>query len=197
MDRFPVGPEPGILDWYTVLTGVVALAVLALHGSTYLALKTEGELNARARKAARVLWAAVTALTLVSLIATLSVRPQMLLNYSKYPIGAVIPLVVLVSLGLIAYYLSKRSEKAAFLASSVYIAAMLVGAAFGLYPNVLPASTKPEYSLTVQNTAAPAYGLGVGLVWWTIGLVLTLGYFTFVYRMFKGKVKLSTDGHGY
>src|SRR6202051_380177 len=44
-----VGPEPGILDWYTVIGGVVALVALAFHGALYLAVKTEGELQARAR----------------------------------------------------------------------------------------------------------------------------------------------------
>ena len=43
-----VGPQPGILDWYTVIGGVVALVALAIHGALYLAVKTEGELQQRA-----------------------------------------------------------------------------------------------------------------------------------------------------
>jgi cytochrome d ubiquinol oxidase subunit II len=42
------GPSPGILDWYTVLGGVLALAAISLHGALYLALKTEGHLERRA-----------------------------------------------------------------------------------------------------------------------------------------------------
>src|SRR5689334_11344258 len=45
-----VGPEPGILDWYTVLGGATALVALAVHGATWLTLKTSGPLNARARR---------------------------------------------------------------------------------------------------------------------------------------------------
>ena len=45
-----VGPSPGILDWYTVLSGVVALVALSLHGAHWVALKTDGELQQRARK---------------------------------------------------------------------------------------------------------------------------------------------------
>lgn len=194
---FTVGPEPGILDWYTVLTGVVALAVLAMHGATYLAVKTEGELNARVRNGARVMWWAVAFLTIASLFATIAVRPQMLENYTRYAFGAIFPLAVLISLAVAGLQLSKGNDKAAFVASSVYIAAMLSGAAFGLYPYVLPASTKPEYSLTIHNTAAPAYGLSVGIIWWAIGMVLVLAYFTFVYRLFKGKVNLAADGYGH
>jgi cytochrome d ubiquinol oxidase subunit II len=40
--------------------------------------------------------------------------------------------------------------------------------------------------------------MGVGLIWWSVGMVLAIGYFTFVYRMFRGKVRLAESaGHGY
>ena len=45
---FFTGPEPGILDWFTVLMGLASVAILALHGANYLAMKTEGDLYARA-----------------------------------------------------------------------------------------------------------------------------------------------------
>jgi cytochrome d ubiquinol oxidase subunit II len=89
----------------------------------------------------------------------------------------------------------KRAEKMAFLASALYIVGMLVGAAFALYPVVLPASTGPALNLTIYNTAAGAHGLSVGLIWWIPGMILVLGYFFFVYRMFKGKVRLEGEGY--
>src|SRR6202162_4013727 len=45
-----VGDQPGILDWYTVIGGVVSLVALAVHGALYLAVKTNGELQQRARE---------------------------------------------------------------------------------------------------------------------------------------------------
>jgi len=69
------GPEPGILDWYTVIAGLVALVALTIHGAHYVAVKTSGDLNQRARNLAGALWPALILLTLVSLWATLSVRP--------------------------------------------------------------------------------------------------------------------------
>ena len=48
--NFRVGMYPGILDWYTVLTGVLALVTLAVHGAHYVALKTEGDIQARSRR---------------------------------------------------------------------------------------------------------------------------------------------------
>jgi cytochrome d ubiquinol oxidase subunit II len=89
----------------------------------------------------------------------------------------------------------KQAEKMAFVASALYIVGMLVGAAFALYPVVLPASTDPSRNLTIYNTAAGAHGLSVGLIWWAVGMILALGYFVFVYRMFKGKVRLEGEGY--
>jgi cytochrome d ubiquinol oxidase subunit II len=192
-----VGPNPGILDWYTVMAGVVALAVLAMHGALYLSVKTEGDLNTRARKTASVLWPVVALLTFISLIATIGIRPELATNYHQCPIAMAIPIIVFGCLGAIFFFHKQGKEKPAFVASAVYIAFMLVGAAVGVYPNVLPASTDPAYSLTIYNAAAQEYGLKIGIVWWLIGMVLALGYFTCIYKMFRGKVKVEEgEGHG-
>ncbi len=53
---------------------------------------------------------------------------------------------------------------------------MLTSVVFGLYPLVLPASTNPAYSLTVDNAKAGDYGLRIGLAWWIIGMILVAGY---------------------
>src|ERR1017187_8458520 len=71
-----VGAQNGILDWYTVICGVVALVTLVVHGSLYLAIKTEGDLNARARKVASWFWPVQVVLTVVSLIATVYILPH-------------------------------------------------------------------------------------------------------------------------
>ncbi len=193
-----VGQNNGILDWYTVLCGVVALVTLTVHGCLYLAMKTEGELNQRARKVASTLWVVEVVLTGVSLIATLYVRPGVLNNYEDWPIGFVIPLVVIISLLYMFVAMKKKNDLGAFLASCGYIVGMLVGAAFALYPLVLPASTDPAYSLTIENTKTGAHGMAVGLVWWSIGIVFAIAYFVFMFRMFRGKVNLEEGGeHGY
>jgi cytochrome bd ubiquinol oxidase subunit II len=193
-----VGVNNGILDWYTVMCGVVALVTLVIHGSLYLATKTEGELYRRARGIATGLWPVQVLLTILSLIATAYAVPHVLGNYSRWPIGYLVPAVVIGSLAYMYFANSRRQEKGAFLASCAYIVGMLVGAAFAVYPNVLPASTGSNLSLTIYNTAAGAHGLSVGFVWWTIGMLLAAVYFVFVYRMFRGKVRLEEgSGHGY
>ncbi|HTK96182.1 MAG TPA: cytochrome d ubiquinol oxidase subunit II, partial [Terriglobales bacterium] len=186
--NFRPGLEPGILDWYTVIAGLIALVALLVHGSLYIAAKSANDLNRRARTAVRFAWPVLVVLTVISLFATGAVRPELLVNYKQWPVALVIPVVVLGSLAALAYYHRRGEEKRAFVASSAYLATMLVGAVFAVYPQVLPA-IEPRYSLTITNAAAAPYGLKIGLVWWSLGMVLAIGYFTFIYRMFKGKVR--------
>ncbi|HYM78671.1 MAG TPA: cytochrome d ubiquinol oxidase subunit II [Candidatus Dormibacteraeota bacterium] len=189
------GTSNGILDWYTVLTGVIALVTLTAHGSLYVAIKTEDDLNRRARAVAKAAWPVQLLLTIVGLVATVSIRPGVLENYKHHAIGFVIPVLVFGALAVMMHAMLKQSDKMAFVASALYIVGMLVGAAFALYPVVLPASTDPALNLTIYNTAAGHHGLTVGFTWWILGMVLALGYFFFLFRMFKGKVRL--DGEGY
>jgi len=191
---FRLGPQTGILDWYTVLTGVVALVTLTAHGSYYVALKTDGDLGRRARGFALLCWPLQFFLTFSTLVATYFIRPEIMTNYAKYPVGILVPVVVVASLGIMLWANPKGKEKLAFAASSLYITSMLVGAAFALYPVVLPARDH-RYDLTIYNTAAGSHGLHVGLVWWTFGAVLATAYFVFVYRMFRGKVELGEGNY--
>lgn len=193
---FMPGPSPGVLDWYTVLTGVMALVVLATHGANFVAVKTEGDVNARARRIGLYGAVATAVLTLVSLAATMAVRPTILANFGVRPWGILLPGLVAVALAAMLWSRTMRiDDRWAFLGSAGYIVAMLGGAAFALYPVLLPSSTDPALSLTIHNAAAAPYALGVGIVWWSIAIVLALGYFTYLYRSFGGKVTLDSEGH--
>ena len=191
------GPQPGILDWYTVLSGVVALVALAAHGANYAALKTTGDLNTRARRLASRLWPALLVCTAVSLAATLLIRPGLLDNYRRMPVLYAIP--ALVALSLIGMLLANRGghERRAFLFSSSYLIWMLVGAAAAVYPNLLLSSTDPRLNITVFNAHSGEYAMSFGLIWWSFGMIIAVGYFVFVYRMFRGKIHAAGDGHGY
>ncbi len=192
-----VGPQPGILDWYTVLCGLVALVTLTVHGGHYVAMKTEGEISARAGRLAARLWLVLIVLTALSLFATVSVRPGILANYTNHPAWLVIPAAVAGSLAWMFIARRRGNYRQAFVASALYIIAMLVGAAVALYPIVLPASTDPARSLTIYNAATGQRSLALGLIWWSIGMAIALGYFVFVYRMFRGKVSGQAEDHGY
>ena len=194
---FTVVPDAGILDWFTVIMGLVALFTLTVHGANYLAMKTEGPIQERSRSYAKKAWWGVLLASILALVSTSSIRPEIWTNFMEHPWGFVFPL--LGAFGLIGmfYYGRKAQDSPAFLSSSTFIAGMLASTAFGLFPNLLPASTGSQFSLTVNNAMAGEYGLGVGIVWWIIGVVLALGYFTYLFISFRGKIRLPVEGEGY
>lgn len=184
--------ETGILDWFTVLAGVVSFVALAVHGANYIALKTTDAMNTRARNVVNYGWYLLVLMTAASLAAVMYVRPTLLDNYYALPVGWIIPIGVAAALAAIKYFNMRGNDKAAFLASGGYLTLMLGGAVYGLYPNVLPA-LDPAHSLTIYNAKAGDYGLSVGLIWWPIGIIIALGYFTFLFRTFKGKVQVGGE----
>lgn len=196
-DFQPAGPREGVLDWYTVTVGLAALASLAMHGALWVAKKTHDPVSGRARDlAARAWWGAV-ALTALTTVFTLRLQPQVVENLAARPWGYAFPALAVAGLAGVRLFAARGSDGRAFLASAGYLAGMLASAAFGVYPYVLPATTGRELGLTVSNAAAAEYGLRVGVVWWSIGMVLVAGYFTFVYRHFAGKVSTEPESHGY
>jgi len=193
-DFNPTTPNPGILDWYTVLTGLLALVTLVVHGSSWVALKTEAPLNVRCRTVALRFWYANLALTALTTVATFYLRPTMFSNFASQPWGFVFPLIALAGLAGVGYFLRKERDTAAFFSSCAYIFGMMTSTVFALYPDVLPA-VDPANSLTIHNASASHYGLTVGLVWWSIGMILAAIYFVFVYRLFRGKVRPGGEGY--
>jgi cytochrome d ubiquinol oxidase subunit II len=188
--NFRLGTDTGILDWYTILVGVAALVTLSLHGTLWLALKTEGPVHDRSQSAARTVWWIVLVMTFLVTVVTFRVQPQVLKNLLEHPAGFVFPLLALAGLAAMGWFIRNQDDLKGFLASCFYLVGMLTSVVFGLYPLVLPASTGPAYSLTIYNAKAADYGLRVGLVWWFIGMALATTYFVYVYRNFAGKVKV-------
>ena len=189
------GVHPGILDWYTVIGGLVAFIALSLHGALWLTIKTTGILESRARSIAGPLWMVLVLLTVVSLVATIVVRPSSLTNYLAYPVTFVLPVGVLASLAGIWIWNRAGKSGKAFLCSCLYLVLMLVGACWGLFPTLLPATTGTANDITLAGAISGPYTLRVGLIWWGFGMALAAGYFTFVYWMFRGKISASMVEH--
>jgi len=181
------GSSPGILDWYTVIGGLVALVALTMHGALWLTIKVSGELEQRARKVVTPLWGLLVALTIVSLIATVAVRPASLDNYYRYPITFVVPVGVAGSLAAVWFWNRRGRALRAFLASCTYLFFMLAGACWGVYPALLPATTGATNDITLSRAISGPHTLAVGLAWWVFGMALAVGYVVFVYSRFKGK----------
>ena len=190
--NFRLGEQTGILDWYTILVSVLSLLVLAMHGALWVQMKTTGAVNQRCARLAANTWWSVLILTAAVTAITFKIQPQVKENFLTWPWGFIFPLLAVAGIAGVRFELVKRDERKAFFASCAYLAGMLSSVVFGLYPLVLPARN-PIYSLTVASAKAGDYGLKVGAVWWTIAMLLTAGYFTYVYRSFAGKVAVGKD----
>jgi cytochrome bd ubiquinol oxidase subunit II len=195
--NFRLGPETGILDWYTILVGVAAYFALSQHGALWLALKTDGVMAERARRCAAISWWVVLSLTALITVSSFRVQPQIAANFAARPWGYVFPGLALAGLLGVRWAVSAKvtpaMERRGFFSSCLFVSGMLASAAFGIYPLVLPSRGNLAYSLTIENAAAGKYGLKVGLIWWIIGTALVIAYFTFGYHRFAGKVR--ADGH--
>jgi cytochrome d ubiquinol oxidase subunit II len=183
------GSDPGVLDWYTVLTGLFTLAALAQHGALWLNLKCAGALQMRARRAAVAAWWAVLVLTAAVTAASFALQPALAASFIARPWGYAFPALALVGLAGIRIGLRRHREGPALLASAAYLAGLLASMVHGVYPNVLPA-VGTAHSLTVFNAAAPEPGLRIALAWFIPGALLACGYFVFLYRKFAGKASL-------
>ncbi|MDB4955744.1 MAG: Cytochrome d ubiquinol oxidase subunit [Myxococcales bacterium] len=178
----------GVLDWYTVSVGLFALAALAGHGAMYLRWKTPGEVNARSTRIARRAWIVVVMLSIVVTIETAFVRSELFSNFASRPGLWILPVIAIVALVIVFLSLARGWERAGFLASALMIASFLGLTAGALYPLVLPSTIDPRFSLDVANGANDDYSLAIGLAWWIPAIALAIGYFTYLFRSFRGKV---------
>jgi cytochrome d ubiquinol oxidase subunit II len=189
---FAPGANAGILDWYTVLIDVAALLALAMHGALWLVLRAEGEVKTRSLALARRLWWPVAACVALITAASFSVQPHLHENFDAYPAIYAVPLLTVAALAGAGWL---RRGLPRFLASCAFLVGMLVSAAIGLYPDVLPANSDPALSLTVYNSAAAPYGLRIGLFWFIPGMVLAVAYFVYTYRSFAGPLRAEDEGY--
>ncbi|HEV2582095.1 MAG TPA: cytochrome d ubiquinol oxidase subunit II [Ktedonobacteraceae bacterium] len=186
-DFNPFSANPGILDWYTILTGLLAFTALLTHGANYIATKTEGALNERARRISRVGWLLTVPLAVLASITTFFVQPQVYTSFTQRPWGIVFPLIAFVGLLGAGFFNLRKRDLPALLSTGTFILGMLSSSAFSLYPLVLPAVNHAN-SLTIDNASASQYGLAFGLIWWSVGIILAAIYFIITYRRFWGKI---------
>ncbi len=182
------GAAPGIIDWYTVLVGATALLVLVLHGALWVTYKTSGDLQRRSRNIASFVFWAVCAGVIAISGASFSVQPHIAASFAAHSWLWLFPLLATAGLFGMRLCMSARVDLWSFACSAVFILGLLTSAVFSLYPLVLPAVPDAAASLTIYNSAAPAYGLKIGIFWFIPGFALAVGYSLFVYRQFRGKV---------
>lgn len=183
----------GILDWYTVSTALFILATFAAHGATALVLKTDGPVRDRSRQLAGWLWKIVLLLLVVVTFETRAVRPDLFTGMIHKPV-AWLGLVGVIG-GLLAVFTGFRrgAELQATLGSGAFIVGLMVAGAAAVFPIMLYSTLAPENSLSAYQNAAGGHGLAVALVWWPVAVLLSIGYFLFIYRHYRTKVRAAED----
>jgi cytochrome d ubiquinol oxidase subunit II len=184
----PTG-QVGLVDWYTFLGGAALFLAVAVHGSLWVVVKTEGSLQERTPSFCAKCWTASVPIMLLMTAASFSIQPDLMKQFRTHSWGVVFPALAIVGV-MGARVLSRpRRDLQAFLGSGLYLAGMLSSVAFGVFPNVLPSNTRPDLGLTIYNAAAAEHGLFVGLWWFLPGMALAIGYSVPVHRPFAGKVE--------
>ena len=183
------------LNPYALLVGVTTLSLFMLHGALYLSMKTEGRLFAKLtiliRRALSFFFVTVTVLTVVSLIFV----PQLSDRMQSQPWLFPVPLMMVGAMLAIPRVVRRRQYRTAFLLSSAITMLLLIVVAVELYPVLLPSSSNPAHSLDVYTAAASEKSLQIMLIIAAIGTPLVLSYTIFVYRTFRGKVKLDETSY--
>jgi len=131
----------------------------------------------------------------VTTLYTLLYIPHLSDDFSEHPILFLVPLLVFLSIANVPRLAAKRRFKLAFFFTSLTIAFSLVLVAVELYPTLLISTVAPEHSIDIYEAAASSKSLEIMLTIVAIGTPLVLGYTIFVYRTFKGKVKLDETSY--
>ena len=172
-----------LLNPYSLVVGLVGFSMFALHGALYLAVKTGGDTQSKARLWAAQTWRVYALLFFVSAgwTATCYLRNGVVLPF-------VLATLAVVALALIRAFNRKGEDLKAFLASCASIALVMLSVVAVLFPNLVIATNDPKLSLTIFNASSSLRTLSVMLVIALLGMPVVIGYTIFIHRIFKGKV---------
>ena len=207
----------GFLDLFSpfsLLCGILSIAMFCMHGAAFLLCKTEASFIDRARKALH-LGALVTVLCFIIggvLIAfsikgyTINTIPDLnlalvpsdkqvhtaqgawLKNYTQYPVLYVVPLAAILAAGLSSWAGAKAKAGLSFFASASSITFILLTAGIALFPFVMPSSIAPNSSLSAWDVVASKKSLNI--MFWVVVffLPIIILYTSWIYRVMRGKV---------
>jgi cytochrome d ubiquinol oxidase subunit II len=175
-----------LISPYTAFAGVSLVALFALHGATYLTLRTRGPLCERAAGAARRLCVPVAILAAAFLVWTVAVAVD---RNERGALGPAIPAVlgIAASAGAVAFVLARRSGWA-FLSTGLAAVAWVATVFTGLYPRVLVSNPGFENSLTIANAASAHYAMTVITVVAAIFTPIVLLYQGWTYHVFRARL---------
>jgi cytochrome d ubiquinol oxidase subunit II len=190
-----VGGVLSLLSPFAILTGVLALALFAMHGTIYLYLKTEGPYQERIHGWMWRTFGLFLVLFMLTTIFTLAGMPAAIKNLAQHPVLWIIPVANVFAVANIPRAIHYGRPGYAFVSSVAVILALVSLIGLALFPNLVTARPEPADSLTLYNAASSAKTLRIMLIIAAIGIPAVLAYTTSVYWTFRGKVRL--DEHSY
>jgi len=194
-DREFGGTLMGMLNPYALFLGVTTVALFAMHGAIFLAMKNDGEVHQMMRRWIPRLIGIFIACYICFNLLTLVYCDHVMQTVRARPwIIAVVLVGVLIVLNIPREF-HKGREFSAFLSSCGGMVLMM--ATFGLttYPVMLFSNPNPENSLTIYNAASSQKTLGIMLIIAVLGVPLVLAYTACIYYIFRGKTRL--NNHSY
>jgi cytochrome d ubiquinol oxidase subunit II len=187
----------GILDWYTMLTGVFALVALAGHGALFLAWKTDGAVQARSWRAARLLWIAVPLLWLLVTVASHLVNPALFPAMGRRGLALLATALALGGIVTVLVRLPRGGFRSAFLGSCAFLLGIIGASAASYFPVMLRATGGDALSLTAYTGGGDEASLRTALRWFLVGAPLALLYLAVVFRLHRGTAVAAPEGEGY
>ena len=170
-----------VLNPYTVLGGLSTCGLFLLHGAVFIALKTEGSVRTDARR-----YAARLALPVTAVLATFGLWTQ--LSYGNDWTWLVLGVAVVCQLSVVMLVLSDGGDGWSFAMTTVVVIAV-VTLIFGcLYPNLIPSTLDPAWSLTIRNASSTPYTLKI-MTWAALIVTpLVLAYQGWTYWVFRQRI---------
>jgi cytochrome d ubiquinol oxidase subunit II len=166
-----------LLNPYGLLGGMLFLFLFLVHGATWGAIKTTGELQQRLADTAGKLWWILLVTAVMFLLATQR-QTDLYDNYLKQPVLFVVPALAVAALILTKFFLQKAQYWKAWFASAATIVSCTLFGVIGLFPRLLPSSLNPDYSLTAFNSSSSPLTLKIML-----GVALTFVPIVILYQV--------------
>ncbi|MBI5249750.1 MAG: cytochrome d ubiquinol oxidase subunit II [Desulfomonile tiedjei] len=176
-----------LLNPYGLVGGALFVVMFAVHGAIWLAIKSEGDLHARAASFAAKLWVALLVIAVIFLIHTWFATP-LYKNYLASPVLFLIPLATVAALLVTRLFIGQAQWWKAWFASSATIMGATMFGVAGLYPNLLPSSLNPAFSLTAFNSSSTHLTLTIMLVVALIFVPIVIAYQAWGYYIFREKL---------
>jgi cytochrome d ubiquinol oxidase subunit II len=176
-----------LLNPYGIAGGLLFVSIFAMHGSLWLTTKSTGDLQDRAGALAKRIWPLVLLLAVIFLLATLRVT-NLYDNYLAHPVLFLIPLVAVLALLATRMFMAMSSWWKSWLASALTIVSTTLFGVVGLFPNLIPSSLDPKFSMTVTNSSSSPLTLKIMLVVALTFVPIVIAYQVWVHFLFKDQL---------